>query len=181
LTDAEFDGVRTEAEHLKERIIQRQLSLRRQLNEPERALLVFTNGIGLPDGWVKTDEATSKRMEQGQAADHTPALHIVAGSESAASWRAQVLLERGRYKFEGRVKVAGVKPLPYGRHQGAGLRVAGNIRETGDLTGDSDWRALSAEFEVTEETRDVELVCELRASAGEAWFGLASLRLVQIQ
>jgi hypothetical protein len=40
---------------------------------------------------------------------------------------------------------------------------------------------LSAEFEVTEETREVELVCELRATAGEVWFGVESLRLVQVQ
>jgi len=73
-----------------------------------------------------------------------------------------------------------VKPLPYGNHQGAGLRVAGSVRESG-LVGDSDWRTLSAEFEVTEETQDVELVCELRASGGEAWFGLESLRLIRSQ
>jgi hypothetical protein len=179
ITEAEFAGVTDEAVHVKERIALRQISLKRQLSEPERALLVFTNGIGCLGGWVKVDESASVQMEQRPASDHTPALHIVARSASGASWRTQVLLGRGRYRFEGQVKVAGVKPLPYGTYQGAGLRVAGSVRASGDVVGDSDWRALSAEFEVTEEARDVELVCELRASAGEVWFGVESLRLVQ--
>jgi spore coat protein H len=179
MTEAEFAGVRDEAAHVKERIARRQMSLKRQLSEPERALLVFTNGIGHLGGWVKVDESGSGQMEQGQAPDHIPALHIVARSESGASWRTQPLLSRGRYRFEGQVKVAGVKPLPYGKYEGAGLRVAGKVRESGNVVGDSDWRALSAEFEVTEETQEVELVCELRASAGEVWFGVESLRLVQ--
>jgi hypothetical protein len=79
------------------------------------------------------------------------------------------------------VKVAGVKPLAHGTYQGAGLRVAGGIRESANVVGDSDWRPLSAEFEVAAERQEVELVCELRASAGEAWFGTDSLRLLQIQ
>ncbi len=78
------------------------------------------------------------------------------------------------------MKVAGVKPLPFGKYQGAGLRVAGSVRESDNLLGDSDWRALSAEFDVTAETQEVELVCELRACAGEAWFAVPSLRLVQL-
>ena len=180
LTGLEFANVRDEAAHVKERIAQRQLSLKRQLSEPERALLVFTNGIGRLGGWAKVDEPVSGQMEQGQAPDHAQALHIVTGSESTASWRTSVTLSRGRYRFNGQVKVAGVKPLPYGSHQGAGLRITGNVRESG-LVGDSGWRALSAEFEVTEETQDVELVCELRASCGEAWFGLESLRLIRSQ
>lgn len=181
LTDAEFAAVKDQAIHVKERIMQRQVSLKRQLSEPERMLLVFTNAIGYPTGWLKVDGPASGQMEQSQTPDHTPALHIATRSESTASWRTKVMLSRGRYRFEGRVKVAGVKPLPYGKHQGAGLRVTSIVRESGNLVGDSDWRALSAEFEVTEETQDVELVCELRASGGEAWFALESLRLVRNQ
>ena len=180
LTAPEFAGVSDEALRVKERLVQRQLSLKRQLSEPERVLLVFTNGIGCLGGWVKVDEPVSGQMEQGQSPDHTPALHIKTGSESSASWRTKVLLSRGRYRFEGQVKVAGVRALPYGKHQGAGLRVTGGVRDSG-LVGDSDWRLLSAEFEVTEEKQDVELVCELRASGGEAWFGLGSLRLIRSQ
>jgi hypothetical protein len=181
LSDPEAAAVQAEAVHVKERMVQRQLSLSRQLSEPERASVVFTHGFAHPAGWVKVDEPASGQMEIGQATGHTPALHIATRSESAASWRTIVRLSRGRYRFEGQVKVAGVKPLPYGKHQGAGLRVAGNLRESGSLVGDTGWRALATEFEVSEETKDMELVCELRASAGEAWFGTESLRLARIE
>jgi hypothetical protein len=179
LTDAEFASLKDEAAHVKQRIAQRQISLTRQLSEPERALLLFTNGIARLGGWAKVDDSASVEMESGLAPDHTPALHIVAGSESGASWRTQVLLSRGRYRFEGQVRIAGVKPLPFGKYQGAGLRVAGSLRESDNVVGDSGWRKISAEFEVTEETQLVELVCELRASSGKAWFATGSLKLEQ--
>jgi hypothetical protein len=181
LTEAEFASVRDEAIRVKQRIAQRQISLKQQLSTPQRALLAFTNGIGRLDGWVKVDESVPGQLDRGQASDHTAALHIVARSQSGASWRTEALLTRGGYRFEGLARVAGVKPLPYGKYQGAGLRVAGSVRGAGSLVGDSDWRALSADFEVTEETQEVEFVCELRASAGEVWFGVESLRLVQVR
>ncbi len=180
LTEKEFAEVAGEAGRLKERIQQRQFDLQRQLSEPEPALLVFTNGVCSLTGWGKVDAPAPGLMDQGETSDHLAALHIVARAASGASWRTSVLLSRGRYRFEGLVKVAGVKPLPYGRYQGAGLRVAGSFRESENLVGDAGWRPLSAEFSVTEETQEVELVCELRASGGEAWFGSDSLRLVQI-
>jgi hypothetical protein len=179
ITDAEFAGVRDEAAIVKERIAQRQISLKLQLSEPERALLMFTNGIAPLKEWVKAGESETVRMDQVEDSNHMLSLHIAARSESGASWRTHALLSRGRYKFEGQAKVAGVKPLPYGKYQGAGLRVAGSIRDSANLVGDSAWTALSAEFEVEEETQEVELVCELRTSNGEAWFGLESLRLIQ--
>jgi hypothetical protein len=181
ITVAEFVAVREEAARLKERIARRQISLQWQLSGPEPVLLVFTNGIGRLGGWAKVDESASVQMEQSPVSDHILALHIAALSDSGASWRTDVFLARGRYRFDGQVKVAGVKPLPFGTHQGAGLRVAGSVRESGNVVGDSDWRTLSADFDVTEETREVELVCELRASAGDAWFGVDSLRLIQVQ
>ena len=143
-------------------------------------MLVFTNGIAALGEWVKVDVQGTRQMEQSRAPDHAAALHILAHSDTTASWRSKVLLGRGRYRFEGQVKVAGVKPLPFGKHQGAGLRIAGSERQSKGLLGNSEWRALSAEFEIMQERQEVELVCELRASAGEVWFGTKSLSLAQI-
>jgi spore coat protein H len=181
VTSAEFSAIADEAAHLKERIAKRHISLKEQLTEPERGPLVFTNGIGRLDIWVKNDESASVRMEQEPGPGGLTSLHVHALADSGASWRSHVLLSRGRYRFEGRVKIAGVKPLAFGKFQGAGLRVAGSVRESPNLVGDSDWRALSEEFEVTEGPKEVELICELRASAGDAWFGLDSLKMVQLQ
>ena len=76
--------------------------------------------------------------------------------------------------------MAGVKPLPSGRHQGAGLRIGGGLRQAPNLVGDSSWQPLAVQFQVEKTTREIELICELRASAGEAWFDLDSLKVVQL-
>jgi hypothetical protein len=91
------------------------------------------------------------------------------------------LLNRGQYRFEGKVTVSGVKPLPFGVHQGAGLRVAGSTRQSENLVGDASWRGLQAEFHVQSDNTVVELICELRASSGEAWFDAASLKIIPLQ
>jgi hypothetical protein len=45
------------------------------------------------------------------------------------------------------------------------------------VIGDSDWRTIDYVFQAHEPSNEVELVCELRATQGEAWFDLGSLRL----
>jgi hypothetical protein len=107
------------------------------------------------------------------------ALHILTDSPTVASWRTSAILGRGHYRFEGRGKVAGVKPLLQGLHQGAELRVAGRARPIENLTGDSSWKMFNAEFQVETDFEDVEFICGLRATAGEAWFDLNSLQAVQ--
>ena len=68
--------------------------------------------------------------------------------------------------------------MPFGKRQGAGLRVSGSLRPPADLVGDSAWRRLEAPFQVPVPGGVVEFVCELRASAGEVWFATDSLRVV---
>ena len=88
-------------------------------------------------------------------------------------------LKQGRYRFEGRAKVSGVTPLPFGIHHGASLRVARKPQRSAELTDTSVWEELKTEFEVRASEEDVVLICQLRATAGEAWFDRASLRLVR--
>jgi hypothetical protein len=181
LTASEFAAVSSEAAHLKERIVLRDLSLKHQLREPDRAPLSFTSGVAHLEGWKKVDALDPNSLEQTAAPDKTPALRISAAARSGASWRATALLGPGRYRFEGQVKVTGVKPLPYGKFQGAGLRVTGSVRQSPNVIGDSAWQPLSEPFEVKDETKEIEFVCELRATSGDAWFALDSLKVIQIQ
>jgi hypothetical protein len=58
--------------------------------------------------------------------------------------------------------------------------VTGRARQMDSITGDSPWRRLSEEFRVEHPTEEVEFVCELRARAGEAWFDLNSLNVLEI-
>ena len=77
--------------------------------------------------------------------------------------------------FQGRCRAIDVKASD-GANTGVGLRISGAQREQ-RLTGTTDWQPCAFEFEVTEGTREVVLVCELRANTGEALFDLGSQQL----
>jgi hypothetical protein len=119
-------------------------------------------------------------MAQQTSPDGRASLYIQAGSLTAASWRTKVLLPRGAYRFEGTVRVKGVLPLAYGSHHGARLRVAGQKGENG-MVADRSWTDMSANFTIESDSEEVELLCELRARGGEAWFDKGSLRLRQLR
>jgi hypothetical protein len=162
------------------RMAQRRVELERQIRVPDLRPLQFQDEVaGLRD-WRPVDEPAGARMEQGKGSDGRPALIIRARGATSASWRCKVLLERGRYRFEGKVGIAGVKPLVGGQNKGAGLRLSGQKpSQPFDLVGDSPGVRLHYEFEVSQPAEEVELVCELRAQAGDAFFDLESLRLVR--
>ena len=95
-----------------------------------------------------------------------------------ASWRSRVLLDPGKYRFEGKIATKGVVPLKEPTGEGAGLRISGSSRPN-QLSGDSDWKKVTFEFDVPAPSTEVVLVCELRAEKGRAWFDLGSLQLVR--
>src|SRR5206468_3487730 len=100
---------------------------------------------------------------------------------TSASWRAKVLLAPGRYRFEGQARTTGVKALPFGRNHGAALDVSGIKSSRSQwLAGDTVWTRLEIEFEIKGRETEVDLICALRASAGEAWFDAESLRLARL-
>jgi hypothetical protein len=75
-----------------------------------------------------------------------------------------------------------VVPLAFGKSKGAGLRVStARLIKPHQLAGTSAGTPLSVEFTVTKPVEEVELICELRASKGQAWFETDSLRLVQLK
>jgi hypothetical protein len=144
-------------------------------------VLVFSNGTKPLTNWIAVDVPPQGKMDRARGPGDKAALHIQAGPVTSASWRSKVLLARGRYRFEGSVCVRGVEPLPYGRNKGAGLQVAGVRRLRPDaLIGNQGWQPQQVEFQVTEPESEIELLCELRARQGEAWFAVDSLRLIQL-
>ena len=104
-------------------------------------------------------------------------LHIQArrqGERTRASWRSQLCMLPGWYRFEG---MACANLLSGGS---ARLRISGDTRSVG-ISGSSGWQSLSHDFQVQEGSRDVELVCELNAlQGGDVWFDLDSLRVKRI-
>jgi hypothetical protein len=79
------------------------------------------------------------------------------------------LLAQGRYRVELILKTEEVVPRTDEHGVGAGVRISGERRDN-QLTGDSNWQAVSYDFEVGDAVRLVELVVELRAAKGRMWF-----------
>jgi len=175
----EFSKIYAAAAVVKERITKRKLNLITQLNRPALKPLEFTVDTAHPVGWEIADLPAQGSMDQTNLGG-LATLHISASAECMASWRTTIMIPRGRYRFEDRVRVVGVEPLPFGAHQGARLRVGGKAGETVSLTGNSDWRDLGADFEVGQPMEKVELICELRARAGEVWFNQPAMRVLRI-
>ena len=169
-----------QAEGLKGRMAERATRLSELLREPEPRLLPFDGGVARVLSWRALDTPPGGRMDEAQAPDGRRSLWIKAGPRTMASWRSRVLLARGRYRFLASVRTAGVEPLLFGKNKGAGVRLSGTEPLAPyHLAGDSPWQEQGVDFEVLEPTREVELVCELRAGKGEVWFDVNSLHLVR--
>jgi CotH kinase protein len=163
---------------VKERVVERRQCLEQQLREPEPSLLDFESGVARLSGWKPFDAPAGGRLDESAAPDGRKSLHLRAGPVTSASWRTTVLLAKGRYRFQAAVRTHGVEALNFGRNHGAGLRVVGGSPTPRyELVGDHDWTRLEQPFEIQAD-QEVELNCELRARAGEAWFDVESLRLV---
>jgi hypothetical protein len=164
------------------RIVARHQTIAQELARPEPTPLEFdANGVARLLAWrAKTDQGaavTDRAVVDGHAT-----LHIRANQTSTiASWRTNVFLPQGKFRFQGLARTFQVVGLTNQvvRGNGAGLRISGDKR-TNELRGDSEWRQLQHDFEVTDFGGDAkELVCELRANQGEAWFDLNSLQLLR--
>ena len=171
LTPAEFAKVERTAASIRERIQLRSTRVAEQLAGMELPQTKFdADGSARLTGWRDENDRGEPQMDQPDL-DGRRTLHIrAAGGRSRGSWRTQVYLTRGRYRFEGMVRSEGLTG------GSAGLRISGGQRNTG-VSGTSPWRMLSHEFEVTDAGVDVEFVCDFYGLAGEVWFDADSFRL----
>mgnify|MGYP000061883755 CR=1 FL=1 len=184
--DAEIAAAFTNtAAEFKTRILNRGQTLQRQLDilSGRLAPLAFVKDTARLTGWRPDGFPTHARMDRGRTEDRQMALHIRlegANPPLVGAWRTLALLEPGWYRFEGLVRCAGVDSARRRRGEGAGLLVPLSRRfEPFRLTGDLTWQTVGVNFEVTAKA-DVELVCELRADKGEAWFAEDSLKLIRL-
>jgi spore coat protein H len=139
----------------------------------------------------------------------TEQLHLTAtDANSPVSIATTVWLEAGYYRVEGRVKAKRIVAQSGDAASGAGFRVISKrkpsegttwdwfpFRESRDLEkradmlppgaqndrviGDSDWKQIKYDFDLRQPMADLQVLCELRAKKGEAWFDPASIRLVR--
>jgi hypothetical protein len=174
LTPAELIRVERTTASIRERIQLRGTRVAEQLAGMEPPQMKFdADGSARLTGWRDESDRGEPLMDQPEF-DGRHTLHIrAAGGRSRGSWRTQVYLSRGRYRFEGMVRSDGLTG------GSAGLRISGGQRNTG-IGGTSPWRMLSHEFEVKDAAVDVEFVCDFYGMAGEVWLDADSFRVKRL-
>jgi len=169
-----------EVENLKERISERDESLRRQLARLSNQPRLEANSSMHLSGWGRRTDMGSPQFSQRKDDQGNDILCLGVDGNTICSWRTKLLLEEGAYRFEGRVRTHNVKAASGEPNGGAGLRIHGGAVAP-ELNGDQDWQRMSYPFRVPEGGGEIEVVCELRASRGEAWFDTSSLRVVRLR
>ena len=170
----------SEVENLKERITQRDESLRRQLAKLSNQPRTEANSALHLTGWGHSSQMGSPQFNQSKDDSGNEVLYLAANGNTICSWRTRLALEEGAYRFEGKVRTHNVKSSSGEPTGGAGLRIHGGPVAP-ELNGDQDWQKVSYSFRVPEGGGDIEVVCELRAARGEAWFDKSSLRVVRVR
>jgi hypothetical protein len=174
-----------------ERIVDRAQFVRQQLATSRPTLPFNSAGVALLPKWEPKPDYGKPVVDEVIEAGHT-LLHVSArNGSSVGSWRAQVHLDPGSYRLVAKVKTSGVGTDPGDRKGGAGLRTS-EARMPQKLTGDNKWTQVALDFDIggaapqfnfmgpiVDDVWDMDLICELRAAKGEAWFDRDSLRLLQ--
>lgn len=167
---AEWSFLRGEIQQQERRILQRLRSVDRQL----QGSVANADAAPVPLGtlaWTQRTQSGSALFEIMGTSPLRRTLQLEAKTaDTVASYRAVALLEPGTYTLVGDLRVEGVVG-----EIGAVLRVSGMRRIRG-LNGTRDWTRMRCDFSI-EEGGAVEIVAEIAADAGKAWFDLGSLRV----
>lgn len=167
-------------QEFKARLNDRQRSIRAQL--PPEPIAFAKQNWALIGDWEPAPGGDAK-LEKKDVSGR-PLLMIETGPSKTcdASFRTKVRLAKGVYKLEAKVRTLNVKGLSDGKGAGAGLRLGSADRQNSNaMVGTSEWRTLAYPFQVVEDARDVELVAELRGTAGAAVFDATSIKLVKLK
>ncbi|MBI4662091.1 MAG: CotH kinase family protein [Verrucomicrobia bacterium] len=162
---------------LVHRISERARSLSIQLSEMKDPIQFDASGVARLADWAPQQYSRKKAGELhfARTGESGEALMHIAASNGGGTgaWRTRVLVEAGRYRFEGRVRTRGVPPPG-----GVSLGLGGQRSRT-QIAPDDGWIPLKVEVQIYQSADEIEVACELRATAGEAWFDAESLRLVK--
>ncbi len=166
---------------LKDRLTQRAEALEGLVNDGMPTPIEFDDqGVVHLTDWnaaVEAEEAKLAEVDLAGVASYS--ITREPYGDYSSSWRQHVLLPKGNYRFEARIKTDSVIPIPDDQGRGAGIRRSQGPRENG-LVGTQDWQLVTYELRIPEDQRQVELVLELRARHGLVWFDRESLKLRRV-
>jgi hypothetical protein len=140
-----------------------------------------SNGVARLEGWTERTDWNNSAVKKVEEEGKTLLYVEAAGGYCFASWRLPIWLPAGKYRFEGSAKARGAQGLPSQTGSGVGVRVLGGRRGSG-IQGDcSRWTLVGHDFVVQENCEWVELIAELRAFSGSAWFDPETFRLMRLR
>lgn len=175
-TDSENNTFTLAAAGMKQRVTERRAELAGALSQLE--IPAAEGGVVKVGGWAPRNEGNNPELEFAKEGERN-LLHIRVGSGGGrGAWRAKVALAEGYYLFVAQVRTLGVAAEPNNQPSGVGLRISRESPAAG-LLGNNDWREISHSVVVPPGGRQIELICEFRARAGEAWFDADSLRMIR--
>lgn len=163
---------------LRERLIDRVKSVEQQIAMRPKPVKFDARGELQLGGWQPRPDTGNGLAEVVTLTNVGRTLHLVARSGgTVAGFRAPIRLPPGHYTLSGRVKTHRLQAIEDSRGRGAGLRMSGSSR-VNSVADTADWTRIGYDFDLPE-GRGLELVAEIRADAGEAWFDLGSLHLTR--
>ena len=184
---------RDAAQHLEEaahdlvqRLESRYAFLVEQVRAPEPKPMQFTGDKPIALRKWRPAAETDEIVLSKKAHESSPSLFIACGKRGDeprhGAWRTTVLLAQGTYRVTARARCEKVTApsKEAGGEEHGGVTVRGGDGASTRIVGDSDWRTITCEFEVTEFQRSVELSLDLRAMTGKAWFRTDSLQLSRV-
>lgn len=161
------------------RIVQRIASVQRQIEGAANPVRFGDDGTFALKEWTPTSEFGSPGFGEatpGVAMGSGPILVRADKGPVIAHWTSRTWLERGRYRFEGRIRTRDLTQIAGDRRGGASLR--SSHRPVGErVSGSQDWSPMRFEFEVLDPLNEIQLRCEVRANGGLAEFDRESLRV----
>lgn len=177
----EAEAIECKASLFEQRIRERIAHLQNELKGVRPKTPEFNGeGVALLQGWAAKPDWNHSPLTE-LSSDGRSLFHIQATNGFCfGSWRLPVWLPPGKYRFEGVAKTTGVLGLPSRTGSGAGVRVLGNSRGSG-MQRSQDWTTVKHGFVVHEGGEWLELVAELRAFSGTAYFDADTLRLVRMR
>lgn len=171
---------RTEAIHsFQDRAFRRIEIAKSRLESQPKPIRFEAGGVTALARWQPRYQRGQVKIEAAKLGE-LDTLYIQAQApDSVASFRAMIRLPIGKYEVRGRIRTRGVQAAPDQRYPGgAAFRLSGgdHVRL---FTGDSEWTEFVHPFQI-HDPRDIELVAEIRAHAGETWFDLKSMQLKMV-
>lgn len=185
LQPGEAKRVTPAVEALRERLRERYRGLVRQRVPAEASgntsglAVGRSQPLGPWSGPSMVDEAVAYSV--AATGTEPAALYARLPHGGAVVWRSTQRLEPGRYQIRGRIRTRGLEKLGFGKNHGAVLRLAERDERSTPLLGTQPWTDASLAFEIRGAgLQEITVLCEVRASAGEAWFDQSALRVERL-